>query len=494
MKGTGPDHITIHSPVPSVTTLPQILNQDVISTLLGLPPSRTASATDSISSNSNNSHSYSSGGGRSREGDNEDEGEDEDLRMKNGRGRVGGGGVSDAFSESSTVLDPEAAFDEELQAAGASAGRPLLSESNLVEGRVAVNGRGRIHGDVTPRGPAPVNGHDTPPRRQPQPPRSKSQSISGTTAQSTPELSLSSSTSTIRGSLFHATSDLSQLPNTNGTGVQARPLVPFEPDSELWPYPRVSVHERPSDAHDANHDVEDGDIVELDFADTSALSDPDAFDRVLLQRSNKSNTAPRTAVNGRLGSETGREGQENGQGKGTKRKSRRERQRQQREEIERGWDVPAPQDLGAQSSPASFSGPASPSPQPSPQPSPVLATAKTGPTTRPLVTELEIDTPTTARPLSRVPELNGTAKGKKGVLDAQTVRQSLIATFTQAQKPRVVGMERNEFVREVLMLIHVRLFYIYPSWLHAQYLMSLYLQTDKTFVDTLWQDYIARLE
>jgi len=50
-------------------------------------------------------------------------------------------------------------------------------------------------------------------------------------------------------------------------------LVPFHAESTLWPYPRA-----PLDARD--------NIVELDFADTSALSDVDAFERRRLNGKN----------------------------------------------------------------------------------------------------------------------------------------------------------------------------------------------------------------
>lgn len=44
-----PDSVKIYSPIPNNAALPQILNQDVISTLLGLPPSRAPSVADSYS-------------------------------------------------------------------------------------------------------------------------------------------------------------------------------------------------------------------------------------------------------------------------------------------------------------------------------------------------------------------------------------------------------------------------------------------------------------
>jgi hypothetical protein len=73
--------------------------------------------------------------------------------------------------------------------------------------------------------------------------------------------------------------------------------VPFHhEDSALWPYPRAPLDDR-------------DDIVELDFADTSALSDVDAFEQ--------------RRLNGRNGLKL----------------SKKDRERE-REEIERSWDVP----------------------------------------------------------------------------------------------------------------------------------------------------------
>lgn len=58
-----------------------------------------------------------------------------------------------------------------------------------------------------------------------------------------------------------------------------------------------------------------------------------------------------------------------------------------------------------------------------------------------------------------------------GHVDVSLVRGSIVAAVNA--QPRVAaGMERNEFVREVLTLIH----------------------TDRAFVDTLWQEYLARLQ
>jgi hypothetical protein len=92
-----------------------------------------------------------------------------------------------------------------------------------------------------------------------------------------------------------------------GTSPAPRPLVPFHhEDATLWPYPRAPLDDR-------------DDIVELDFADTSALSDVDAFEQ-----------RRRTGKNGRGGVKSSM---------ATKKKKDRERER---EDIERSWDVPVP--------------------------------------------------------------------------------------------------------------------------------------------------------
>lgn len=114
----------IHSPQPTTTALPQILNQDVISTLLGLPPSRSSSA--AMSSPDHFLRRKPSAYSSSREGDNE---EDEDTDYP------------------STALDED--DDEEEPAAC----RPTV-----------------ISGDATPRAP---HNFLSPPRDKPVPPKPK---------------------------------------------------------------------------------------------------------------------------------------------------------------------------------------------------------------------------------------------------------------------------------------------------------------------------------
>ncbi|KAJ6572007.1 hypothetical protein B0H19DRAFT_1132175 [Mycena capillaripes] len=436
---TPAEPIPIHSPTPSTSVLlPQILNHEVITTLLGLPPSRSASASSTSYNSDALSHTSS------QEGDNE-------YEESPGSNRHAG---SDGFSESSTVLDPDAELDEELQAAGASAGRPLLSvpapradTRNLPvngAGGARVNGMGRVHGDVTPRAPPQallgVNGHrSAAPSRVPVPP---------------PLSEPSGSTSTIR--------PYSQAPGRHSS-------APFVASSELWPGSRAPVDDSEVDP------LEEGEIVELDFEDTSALSDPDAFRQVQQQRVRRNPDAD-SSVNGPdTGSATGgRERRDRGKGR---KKGKRERAAERAAEIEHQRSLEAARlfqmidsssRLGLASSSSSRSASASPSPGNSPFRPPGVAP--------PPFTEME--TPTTARPSKMQSGINGInssvgtrANVPAAGLDSVRARVSVISTVTGNARS-LPPMERNEFVRELLTLIH----------------------TDKAFVDALWQDYLARAD
>ncbi|TFK41693.1 hypothetical protein BDQ12DRAFT_720525 [Crucibulum laeve] len=421
---------SILSPTPSISTHNlQVLDQDVISTLLGFP-SRSASAASTAYSN--RSHPSS------REGDNE-------YEERGRRGPPSDGG----YSESSTVLDPEAENDMELQAAGASAGIPIVAEPALLDasqGRGKLNGHGRVHGDVTPR--PPLNGL-----------------LNGSACElhTAPRLiAHSSSSSTVHAPSESQTEPPSEgQPQANGKPRSNRTLIPFTADSELWPYPRAPIDE----------EVSDSELVELDFTETSALSDLDAFRRVV--------QADRRDFTGR----------ENGkQSKGKKRASRKERDARERELIEQSWDTPgsaAEADIelsrrgsvaSLYSNPSTFSAPSSP---------PQVAARVRTPQEQINVTPAEMKTPTLGSRVKMTngvlvngnanPGVNGKTKTSKGkqptaLVDSEAVRQSLLASVgAQAQKP--VAVDRNEFVREVLTLIH----------------------TDKAFVDSLWQEYNAML-
>ena len=220
-----------------------------------------------------------------------------------------------------------------------------------------------------------------------------------------------------------------------GTAVTPRALVPFHADSTLWPYPRAPLDDR-------------DDIVELDFADTSALSDVDAFER---QRQNGKNGA-----------------------KHLKRDRARER-----EEIERSWDVPGDAqrivanvnvNAGTHPSPARLSqqaqartgARATPPPKANHSTSPFKSTTET-----PVVTAIANDK---SKPkLKSV--VNGSSNANKVQVPAAAAAASdalakpaAITAIVEAMNGHVNGSvgaaptaDRNEFVREVLTLIQVRI-------------------------------------
>jgi hypothetical protein len=389
---------SIYSPTPTTQHLPQILNQEVISSLLGLPPSRTASAASTTYSSGAVSHPSS------REGDNEDEGY-----------RRGG---SDGYSESSTVLDPDAEFDEELQSAGSSAGQPLLAAEFDFQG-VTVNGHGhsngmgqRIHGDVTPR--PPINGFITP--------RS--------------DLS----------SRVHSASSLhAELQPRHAAPVE-RPLVPFEADSDLWPYPPA-----------ATADVEQSDgeeIIELDFEDTSALSDMDTFSRVLQNGKKHHKVGGGSVILN--GTKANGSVSEKVRGRKKGKKDREAEQIRIREEIENSWDVPGPsmrvQQLHEDAQ--VLSGPASPSPRPLPIP----VHTPPSPGDAPPVTNTAV-----VNHVNGVTPKRGEEVINKGMrIDSNAAKESTVAAVA-TRVPAPTSAERNAFVRELLTLIHVRNLFYYRS-------------------------------
>ncbi|KAJ6469520.1 hypothetical protein C8R45DRAFT_1017348 [Mycena sanguinolenta] len=445
--------IPIHSPTPSTSVLPpQILNHEVITTLLGLPPSRSASVSTSYSSDAR-SHTSS------REGDNEYE--------ESGSNPHAG---SDGFSESTTVLDPDAELDEELQAAGSSAGRPLLSvptprinSHNLPangSGAVKVNGKGRAHGDVTPRAPVPpssINGHrPAGPSRAPVPP---------------PMGDPIGSTSTVRPQ--------SQQQAQAQPPAGRHPAPTFAASSELWPGARAPVDDRYAEAEG----FEDGEIVELDFEDTSALSDPDVFRQVLQQRSARRNPdAESSSLNGPGADASpagGRERRDRGKGR---KKGKRERAVERAAEIGHQRSLEATRllqmidsssrlPLGLASTSSSRSASASPSPERLQPSRPAVAPA--------VFTEAE--TPTTAHP-SKIQTMMASVNGSSSSglsrappatgLDPGKARDAIISTFRPEETRGLPPMEKNAFMRELLTLIH----------------------TDKAFVDALWQDYTTRMD
>ena len=233
----------IHSPQPTTSQLPQILTQDVISALLGLPPSRTSSVASSH---------------RRYEGDVES---------------------SDDLHEADSPVDE----------------RPQTHAN-----------RTRKHelGDVTPR--PPLRGFASsekvlPSPVPPLPSYHSAPSALPSAASSAPTVPAPFEPAPIV--VVDEPAPVVPAPRIGaspvpriGASPAPRTLVPFHAESSLWPYPRAPLDDR-------------DDIVELDFADTSALSDVDAFER---RRQNSKNA----------------------------KLSKKDRATKEREEIERSWDVP----------------------------------------------------------------------------------------------------------------------------------------------------------
>ncbi|KAI9444146.1 Dcp1-like decapping family-domain-containing protein [Lactarius indigo] len=360
----------IHSPQPTTSQLPQILTQDVISALLGMPPSRTSSVASSH---------------RRYEGDVES---------------------SDDLHEADSPIDE----------------RPKPHAN-----------RNRKHelGDVTPRPPlrgfassekvlpsaAPTTSHHSAPAILP---------TAASTAPTAPDPPPAAAPS--------------PAPRT-GSSLAQRQLVPFHEDSSLWPYPRAPLDDR-------------DDIVELDFADTSALSDVDAFER---QRQNGRN--------------------------GAKQHSKRDRARE-REEIERSWDVPgdaqrvnnasthpalarlsqAPPRSGAsvsRATPPPKANHSAPPPKPiSAQGTPSQEAAQTSLSDKPKPKPKSVANGHNANKV-QVPAATA-AVAASDVL----AKPAAVTAIVEAMRGRVNGStdaDRNEFVREVLTLIHVRNFFTVVS-------------------------------
>lgn len=255
--------------LPGESAAARVLTNDVISSLLrgGRPAS--ANGQRDRRSDSRSSHSRSS---HSNEGDDEESDDVNDVQLS----------FDDGYSESSTVLDEvedgeEVIFATDVRVNGHSMnGEYEQGMDHHADGSHTRNGR-RIQGDMTPRPPL-----------MPTPP----EMVSTISTESSMTVS---STTTIRG----------------------HPLVPFQDDSELWPYN--------TPAHDGEPADDDDQIIELDFADTAALSDPDAL--YARQRGYHEGHSDSASANG-------------GGGKRSRRERARARDRAERDHIERTWEMP----------------------------------------------------------------------------------------------------------------------------------------------------------
>ncbi|PCH45116.1 hypothetical protein WOLCODRAFT_139389 [Wolfiporia cocos MD-104 SS10] len=386
-----PEDIQIVSPKPTSSALPQILNQDVIASLLGLSSDSRASSVAPSSASSHHSNPLRSEGGT----------------------ECSEGEYITASDHSFTSTTFQASVDLAMLAAGPSSGPTLLTVQNTVTAGVGPGKGGHTarfaEGDATPR--AVARGIDpVSPPLQPQDlaPRSNSQAPASAPA----------------GASANAAAAPSPAPSAN-----PRTLVPFTTDSELWPYPRAPLDDRSLDADDA-------DIVELDFADTRALSDPAMFSSRLKEKQSRAG------------------------GKEKKRKTREEREEErakQREEIERGWDDPTKGEVQSMRPAVGMR----PEPPSAPVPAPAPAVNGGGKTK---------DKHAVSGGKSEAARVNGHEARSAGKLDTDAAKQAIISAALSHQRQSSQDMSRNDFVRELLTLIH----------------------TDKGFVDKLWEEYSTR--
>ncbi|KAI5981961.1 hypothetical protein EDD15DRAFT_2378818 [Pisolithus albus] len=188
----------ILSPKSTTSALPRVLNREVISTLLGLPPSRASSAR--------------------YEGDNE----------------ASDDGASEPGSRSSSI--PQLAYPPTMLRHPQN-NLPTFSPLQ----RISANAN-----SVLSRRTHQVHTCESQP-----------QSRKAHHSRSMILLRLGSTPGSDDVAITKSAATATNLP-------RVRPLVPFETD---WPYPRAPLVET------------DSEIVKLDFADTSALSDPSAFEK-----------------------------------------------------------------------------------------------------------------------------------------------------------------------------------------------------------------------
>lgn len=377
-----PEEIMIVSPKPQSSQLPQILNQDVISTLLGLASDNSSRASSVAPSTTSSRRS----GLNRYEGDNEFS--DRDSTSEAG------------YSTTSTVADSDPAI---LAVGPSSSNVPTVlfnrisSDSDTDE--YDAGSPRRVQGDVTPRVPARgIDPHSPPPML-----KSNSQQFLVPTngisrkdkGPARPDLPKPSSSTSTSGST-------STVKAANQRGNR---LVPFEADSELWPYPRAPLDERTTE--------QDNDVVELDFSDTRALSDPAVFSNRLQKQKKRKDVK--------------------------KKKTKEERaveKQQERDAIEQSWDDP---NNGHARAVDMLTSPGAPTFHPEP-PAPVVngngkayaSTTSPGPSSP-----------------------NGSLSS---IVNGQSVQESLLSTLLGHHKAPKPDISRKHFMQEVLTLLYVRIF------------------------------------
>ena len=400
-----PASIPIFSPRPSVGSPgPQILNPQVLMTILtGTVPSRAPSVASTAASHPS-----------SREGDNEEDGESDSP---------------------TTVLDEDSDYREPPQPTCGTVQR--TSSAGLVGTfchGVTHLGQSKINGDVTPR--PPLNGlNRSLSATEPTPISANHHKIS------TPPVPVP---------------DSSQRPRAN------RPLVPFESDSELWPYNHKSTEDN-SAVDGGDDDDDDGDIVELNFEDTSVLSDPDAFTRALKQKRSAITLRRADALNGTTGHQVvnGSDNPYVSYEKGPGKSRTRRKMRKEKEEIENSWDLPTIATARGIGMERVFGNTHSPNSSPSP-----IAVPDKSPPSKPLS---DLKTPTMATTIppgyNTISDnaskgtgklVNGHSKtnGVFSPIDREAAKDSIIHAI-EAQAQPIPSTDKNEFMREVVALIHV---------------------------------------
>ena len=438
----------------------QVLTQEVIFGLLGLSSdtkllaSYTHTRSSSTSTSSSRLSRYS--------GDAEDEGE-------------GGHADSDAhsgFSHVSTVFHTAADAYEDSPVANPRAVQPSKEPQSRVPAPV------RVNGDVTPRAPwrkSSFEGldhvHDDDPghiQGSGHPERMKSSTPLGEDFANPPSFSLhpfpvnpSTSTDTVRS----AGITQSELQWTSTSANSSR--VPSLPDvgaksglaanGELWPDSRGPIDDRALD--------DDADILELDFADTSALSNADAFMNMIQQKEKTRKVSASVAIS------------PGGNSPSQPHQNRIQPGRPQAEITLTDGLVSSP--LGSRTNVGqtaslgiSVNGDTHKASFPSSSPvSPPSNCAKHD------------------RPHGKhIPNGRVTVKGQGVQLDRNAVQQAIHTVTSPGRLPSIA--ERNEFVRELLTLVHVSAVSVV---LQVQSHLDI-PQTDKTFVDDLWRDYTSRVK
>ena len=366
--------LQIISPQPTPSAVPQVLNQNVISTLLGLAPSPGGS----VSSSSTNITTYR------YEGDNESNSE---------------GGSEEIEYPTSNINSILAEATQNAITSSSKGKQSSIPSFSFPGNSDDVQTTPRIQGDVTPR-PALKGMPASSPSQQPRDRDFKA----GATKQ--PQNGVTPV-------------DVSQVPSTKSEKTKPTPggsrkLVPFEPDSDLWPYPRQPLDDRALD---------DDDVVELDFSNTSALSDINS----LFKSKANANATNGAGANGK--------------------KKKKEKNKEEKEQIEKSWDDPVKMGYAV--------GPNIPNEPPAkpvqPQPAAVSNAKGKNKSSPPSQTNGNANGQSTA---SSSKDKDKTRDG----LDRDVVTDSLISTVAKSSLPKqkdVKQMDRNTFVREVLTLFHV---------------------------------------